>query len=77
MSYNLALIFKTFVLSEEWSKAKTSTLRKKLINIPGRLVNRSGKMVMRLIEGFPYIEVLRYVKERLIWLYGRLNPVLV
>ena len=74
MSYNLALIFKTFVLSEEWSKAKTSTLRKKLINIPGRLVNRSGKMVMRLIEGFPYIEVLRSVKERLIWLYRRLNP---
>ena len=75
MSYNLALIFKTFVLSDEWSKAKTSTLRKKLINVSGRLVNRSGKMVMRLIGGFPYIEVLISVKERLVWLYRRLNPV--
>ena len=74
LSYNLALILKNFVLPEQWSKARTSTLRKKLINIPGRLVNRSGKMIMRLIEGFPYIEVLASIKERLIQLYQKLNP---
>lgn len=74
MSYNLVLIYKLFVLSAEWSRARTSTLRKKLINIPGRLVNRSGKMIMRLIADFPYIEVLASVKERLIWLYRMLNP---
>jgi len=74
LSYNLVLIFKTFVLSGEWSKAKLSTLRKKLMNIPGRRVNRSGKIVMRLIAGFPYLDVLASVKERLIWLYRRLNP---
>ena len=74
LSYNVALIFKNFVLPKEWSKIRTSTLRKKLLNIPGRLVNRSGKMLMRMIEGFPYIEVLNYVKERLLWLYRMLNP---
>jgi len=74
LSYNLALIFKNFVLPQEWSKVRTSTLRKKLLNIPGRLVNRSGKMIMRLIKGFPYTEVLSSVKEQLIWLYRMLHP---
>jgi hypothetical protein len=77
LSYNLALIFKNFVLPQEWSKVRTSTLRKKLLNIPGRLVNRSGKMIMRLIKGFPYTEVLSSVKEQLIWLYRRLHPLKV
>lgn len=75
IAYNVALIFKNFLLPKEWSRTRTSTLRKKLINIPGRLVNRSGKMIMRLIDGFPYIEVLASVKEQLIWLYRKLNPV--
>ena len=74
LSYNVALIFKNFILPEQWAKVRTSTLRKKLINIPGRLVNHSGKMVMRLIQGFPYIEALEYVKERLLWLYQILYP---
>lgn len=74
LAYNLTLILKNFLLPDEWSEVRTSTLRKKLINMPGRLVNHSGKMIMRLIEGFPYIEVLKYVKERLLWLYRMLNP---
>jgi hypothetical protein len=74
LSYNLVLIFKNFVLTGEWSQYRLSTLRKKLISIPGRLVNHSGKMVMRLIEGFPYVDILVSVKEQLIWLYRRLNP---
>ena len=74
LSYNLVFIFKNFVLTGEWSKYRLSTLRKKLIKVPGRLVNHSGKMVMRLIEGFPYLEILESVKEQLIWLYQRLNP---
>ena len=75
IAYNVALVFKNFLLPKEWSRSRTSTLRKKLINIPGRLVNHSGKMIMRLIDGFPYIEVLVFVKEQLIWLYRKLNPV--
>ena len=74
LSYNLVLIFKNFVLTGEWSKYRLSTLRKKLITIPGRLVNHSGKMVMRLIADFPYLDILASVKERLIWMYQSLNP---
>jgi hypothetical protein len=73
LSYNLVLVFRNFVLEGEWSKYRLSTLRKKLINIPGRLVNRSGKMVMRLIANFPYMDLLQSIKERLIQLYQRLN----
>lgn len=74
LSYNLVLIFKNFILTGEWSKYRLSTLRKKLITIPGRLVNHSGKMVMRLIADFPYLDILASVKERLIWVYQSLNP---
>ncbi|MBW2006195.1 MAG: IS1380 family transposase [Deltaproteobacteria bacterium] len=74
LSYNLVLIFKNFILTGEWSKYRLSTLRKKLITIPGRLVNHSGKMVMRLIADFPYLDILASVKERLIWIYQSLNP---
>ena len=74
LSYNLVLIFKNFVLTGEWSKCRLSTLRKKLIIIPGRLVNHSGKMIMRLIADFPYLDILASVKEQLIWLYQKLNP---
>ena len=74
LAYNLVLIFKNFVLPGEWSKARLSTLRRKLINIPGRLVNHSGKIIMRLMAKFPYLDILASVKEQLIWLYRRLNP---
>ena len=32
-------------------------------------------MIMRLIDGFPYVEVLTSAKEQLIWLHRKLNPV--
>jgi hypothetical protein len=75
LSYNLALIFRKHILNEEWQNSRTSTVRKNLINIPGRLVNRSGKLIMRLMAGFPYVDVLQSVKERLLWLYRMLHPV--
>lgn len=73
-AYNLMLIFRMFALPVEWAKARTSTLRKQLINIPGRLVNLGGRMTMRMMEGFPHIEIFTYVKERLRWLFKALNP---
>ena len=74
LAYNMALIFKRYILTNQWHNARTSTIRKNLINIPGRLVNRSGKMIMRLIAGFPFVDVLQFVKERLLWLYRMLHP---
>jgi hypothetical protein len=73
LAYNLMLIFKNYLLPEDWSTCRTPTLRKKLINMPGRLVNRAGVMVMRLMAGFPFVEVLSHVKERLLWMCGVLK----
>jgi len=64
LAYNVALIFKRFILSEQWHNARTSTIRKNLLNIPGRVVNHSGNMVMRLMAGFPFVDVLRFVESR-------------
>jgi len=74
LSYNLVLIFRSFVLPGKWYQYRLSTLRKKLITIPGRLVNHSGKMLMRVIAGFPCVDILASVKERLLWMYQKLNP---
>lgn len=74
LAYNVALIFKRFILSEKWHNARTSTVRKNLLNIPGRMVNHSGKMIMRLMAGFPFVDVLQVVKDQLLWLYRTLHP---
>jgi hypothetical protein len=74
LSYNLILLFKNFILTQQWATCRSSTLRKKLFSIPGRLVNHAGKMIMRIIKGFPYLDVLASVEERLLWLYRTLNP---
>jgi len=72
LAHNLMVIFRRFLLPKNWASARTSTLRKQLINVPGRLVNLSGRMTMRLIQGFPHVRVFAYVKERLRWLVERL-----
>jgi len=30
-------------------------------------------MIMRLMAGFPFVDVLRFVKEQLLWLYRTLQ----
>jgi hypothetical protein len=50
LSYNLVLFLKKFVLGGQWVKTRLATLRKKLIGIPGRLVNHHGKKIMKLIS---------------------------
>ncbi|MCK9230681.1 MAG: hypothetical protein M0Q23_05115 [Syntrophales bacterium] len=74
IAYNLALLFKRYILTERWHNARTLTLRKNLINVPGRLVNRSGRMIMRLMAGPPFVDVLHIVKERLMCVYRVLHP---
>ncbi len=74
IAYNIMLFFKRYILQGEWITKTISTLRKKLFNIPGRLVNRSGRMVMRIIKGFKEVELLNSIRDRLICFYQRLNP---
>jgi hypothetical protein len=75
LSFNLTLIFKNFVLTGQWQKAKLSTLRKKLINIPGRLVNNSGAMIMRLMAGFPFADILNSMREQILSFWRRIHIV--
>ncbi len=70
---NIMLIFKRYLLQGEWINKTISTLRKKLFTIPGRVVNRSGSMVMRVIKGFKEVELLNSLTLRLITFYQRLH----
>ncbi|MFQ5836164.1 MAG: IS1380 family transposase, partial [bacterium] len=74
LAHNTVLLFKRYILQGEWATRSLSTLRKKLFNIPGRLVNRSGKMIMRLIKGFKEIELLNSILERLGLFHQKLKP---
>jgi len=74
IAYNIMLVFKRYILEGEWMTKTISTLRKKLFDIPGRLVNRSGKMVMRVIKEFKEVELLNSLTSRMIAFYQRINP---
>lgn len=74
IAYNTMLIFKRYILQGEWMVKTISTLRKKLFNIPGRIVNRSGRMVIRLIKGFKEVDLFNSLTDKLISFYQRLNP---
>ena len=74
IAYNIMLIFKRYILQDEWMNKTISTLRKKRFNIPGRLVNHSGRMVMRVIKGFKEVELLNSLTSNLIAFYQRINP---
>jgi len=74
IAYNIMLIFKRYILQGEWRNKTISTLRKKLFNIPGRLVNHSGRMVMRVIKEFKEAELLNSITDNLIAFYQRINP---
>ncbi|RLA94089.1 MAG: hypothetical protein DRG25_03240, partial [Deltaproteobacteria bacterium] len=69
------LFFKRYILQGEWTTRTIATLRKRLFNLSGRLVSRSGRMVMRIIKGFKEVEFLNSIREKLISFYQRLNPV--
>jgi len=75
IAYNTILFFKRYILQGEWTTRTIATLRKRLFNLPGRLVNRSGRMVMRIIKGFKEVELLNSIQEKLISFYQRLNLV--
>jgi hypothetical protein len=65
LAMNLNTIMKRLVLGGSWVSRRMKSIRFSLITIPGRIVERSREMIIRLVKGHPsfalYLEARRRI----------------
>jgi len=66
IAHNFVAFLKSHALPKSYASATIKTVRRILIDVPGRLVNRAGRWVMRLPQRFPYLDVLRHLRRRVL-----------
>jgi hypothetical protein len=62
LAMNLNTIMKRLVLGESWASRRMKAIRFSLITIPGRIVERSRELIIRLVKGHPAFEL--YLEAR-------------
>jgi hypothetical protein len=62
LAMNLNTIMKRLVLGGSWATRRMKAIRFSLITIPGRIVERSRELIIRLVKGHPAFEL--YVEAR-------------
>ena len=65
LSLNLNNAMKRLALSESWVPKRMKAIRFSLINIPGRIVERSRELVIRLVKGHPAVKLLIEARIRI------------
>lgn len=65
LAYNILHWFKRFLIPEESLGVTASTLRHELLEIPGQLINRSGRNVLAMPENYPGAERFLKIAQRL------------
>jgi len=65
LAFNLNAIMKAQVLGEEWKPKRMKSIRFHLINIAGRVVSRSRKLLIRLGQECAAYELLVALRERI------------
>jgi hypothetical protein len=67
LAMNLHTAMKRLVLGASWVSRRMKSIRFSLINIPGRIVERSHELIIRLVKGHPaiafYLEARSRIKE--------------
>ena len=67
LAMNVNTIMKRLVLGGSWASRRMKAIRFSLINIPGRIVERSRELIIRLVKGHPscalYLEARRRIME--------------
>ena len=58
LAFNLNAIMKRLVLGESWASKRMKAVRFSLIKLPGRVVERSRSLIIRLTENHPSLELL-------------------
>ena len=65
LAMNLNTIMKRLVLGGSWASRRMKAIRFSFINIPGRIVERSRELIVRLVKGHPALELYLEARRRI------------
>ena len=65
LAFNLNAIMKQLILKESWLTKRMKAIRFSLINLPGRIIERSRELIIRITKGHPSLEVLLFARQRI------------
>lgn len=65
LALNLDAIMKRLVLGGSWRTKRMKAIRFSLINLPGRVIKRSRRLILRLTKGHPSLELLIEARRRI------------
>ena len=65
LAMNLNTIMKRLVLGGSWASRRMKAIRFSFINIPGRIVERSRELIVRLVKGHPVLELYLEARRRI------------
>jgi len=68
LAMNLNTIMKRVVLGGSWASRRMKAIRFSLITVPGRIVERSRELIIRLVKGHPAFEVYLEARRRIMGL---------
>jgi hypothetical protein len=65
LAMNLNTIMKRLVLGASWASRRMKAIRFSFINIPGRIVERSRELIIRLVKSHPALELYLEARRRI------------
>ena len=65
LAHNLNMAMKSLILEGSWVTKRMKAIRFSLINLPGRIIERSRELIIRIAKGHPSLEVLLNARQRI------------
>ena len=65
LAFNLNVMMKRLAFGGKWSSKRMKAVRFSLINLPGRVVKRSGGLIIRMSKGHPSLAVLVEARRKI------------
>jgi hypothetical protein len=65
LALNLNSAMKQFALEPSWMSKRMKALRFSMINIPGRIVEHSRELIIRLVKNNPAVNLLIEARRRI------------
>ncbi len=65
LALNLNSVMKQLVLGKSWVSKRMKAIRFSFINLPGRIVERSRELIIRLVKGHPAFDLLLEARGRI------------